>query len=262
MPALSPRDSNHSRAIWRRIDSLDVLEVTAGRARRWPFVWPGRVVVEPLSEGVTFSSTEESQVLPIGCVLAAEASAVQLRISAQAGAAFRVIFEDPREASMPPSSWRSPAPRLCVSDPSGSIATIFQCAFAADDVSGPASWRIHPAVARARRFIERNIEHDFDLADLSIVAGLGRYHLCRVFQRSIGLPPGRFRSHLRIARARMLLAAGHDCTAIAHALGFCDLSHFTRCFKAVTGTTPRSYTQACRPRAPRENGAGTSCRAA
>ncbi|MDF2695197.1 MAG: Transcriptional regulator, AraC family [Labilithrix sp.] len=253
---------NHSLGTWRRVGSFDVLEVTAARTRSWTFVWPGRVVVEPLSEGVTFSPTGEPQVLPIGCVLVAEASAVQLRISAEAGAAFRVIFEDPCETSMPSSLARSPAPRLCVSDPRGSIATIFQRAFAADDASGPASWRIQPAVARAREYIERNLELDFDHGELSTVTGVARWHLCRVFQRAIGLPPYRFRAHLRIARARMMLAAGHDCATVAYAVGFCDQSHFTRCFKDLTSTTPGSYARACGPRASRESGASALSRAA
>ncbi|AKU97952.1 Transcriptional regulator, AraC family [Labilithrix luteola] len=80
---------------------------------------------------------------------------------------------------------------------------------------------------------------------LSEAAGVERTYLCRLFQRMMGLLPYRFRTHLQVARARKLLPAGADCTEVTYALGFCDQSHLTRCFKELTGTTPGAYASVC-----------------
>jgi AraC-like DNA-binding protein len=100
-------------------------------------------------------------------------------------------------------------------------------------------------VARARSYIHANLASSFSLELLSAVAGAKPAYLCRVFQQQIGLPPHRFRAHLRVAQARKLMARGRDCSTVAHDVGFCDQSHLTRCFKELTGTTPGAYARAC-----------------
>lgn len=47
--------------------------------------------------------------------------------------------------------------------------------------------------------------------------------------------------HLRVARARVLLAEGGRPIDVAHACGFCDQSHLNRWFRKTVGVTPRSY---------------------
>jgi AraC-like DNA-binding protein len=53
--------------------------------------------------------------------------------------------------------------------------------------------------------------------------------------------------HVRVAKARDLLAAGGRPVDVAHACGFCDQSHLNRWFRAVVGITPGKYGVAGRP---------------
>src|SRR5262249_60739297 len=101
--------------------------------------------------------------------------------------------------------------------------------------------RLPRPLATARTYIEEHLDEDFDLVTLSNMIGFERCRLCRLFQKAVGLPPRRFRSHLRVARARKLLAAGVEGIEGAHAVGFCDQSHPNRWFKELTGTTPGAH---------------------
>jgi transcriptional regulator GlxA family with amidase domain len=96
-------------------------------------------------------------------------------------------------------------------------------------------------VERARNYIAANVATNFSLETLGAATCANRYDLCRRFQRQVGMPPHRFRAHLRVARARELLATGLECTKVAHEAGFCDQSHLNRAFKEHTGTTPGAY---------------------
>lgn len=244
------RVTNRARADWTRIEhsggSLDLLEVRAISPKTWCFVWPGRIVIQALSSGVSSSHLDRGAELRPGSVIVADAFSAQMRISATSGAAFRVLFEhvDGTEAGSrgrvrPPLA----GPTLPVDT---HPADLFRAATASAAPPLSLAKRVASPAARARDYIEQNVASDFDLEALGAAVGVDRCHLCRVFQRAVGLPPQRFRAHLRVARARALLAAGLDCTEVAYAVGFCDQSHLSRCFKELTGTTPGAYAKACR----------------
>jgi AraC-like DNA-binding protein len=238
------------RAAWSRIDlgggALDLLDVSAAATRSWSFVWPGRVAIQARAEGVSWTHGDDAHELRPGAVLLAAPLAAQLRIRASSGAAFRVVFEHLASGARRPhgrGGWPHAGLTLATDVHPGELlrAAIASASAAPASVGGADG----PA-ARARDYIEKNVDEDFDLAHLSAQVGVAPCHLCRTFQRTIGLSPYRFRAHLRVARARERLAEGLDCGAVAHAVGFYDQSHLTRVFKAVTGTTPGAYARACR----------------
>jgi len=244
-PGQSASNAAHwSRCAWKA-GTLEVLEVPYAPARAWSFVSPGRIAIQPLTQGIAWQRGDETCSLSVGTGLCAEAQSPLLSINTQRGAAFRVVFEvsesearpDPRRVHAPLMSTH-PAVRGSVQDCFGHVADLMSMA--------RASARLSPAVARARAFIADHLEEDFGFETLSREAGLDRFQLCRSFGRAFGLPPFRFRTHLRVARARELLAAGHDCSYAAHAAGFCDQSHLSRAFKLLTATTPGGYLRASR----------------
>ncbi len=62
-------------------------------------------------------------------------------------------------------------------------------------------------------------------------AGLSTFHFAKMFKASFGVPPHRYVTERRIARAKALLAEGRTSLAgIALACGFASQSHFTRRF--------------------------------
>jgi AraC-like DNA-binding protein len=79
------------------------------------------------------------------------------------------------------------------------------------------------------------------LADLASIVGVSPVHLVRTFSRSIGLPPRRYQSQLRLARARRLLSAHRSISWVAHECGFADQSHLARRFKQLYCLTPSEF---------------------
>jgi AraC-like DNA-binding protein len=87
--------------------------------------------------------------------------------------------------------------------------------------------------------------HGCDVAvdgkDLATYAALDKFHLCRAFRAQIGMPPHAYLTHLRIHRAKELLAQGVRASELAPRVGLYDQSQLTRHFRRIVGTTPARY---------------------
>jgi AraC-like DNA-binding protein len=55
------------------------------------------------------------------------------------------------------------------------------------------------------------------------------------------MPPHAYLTHLRIQRAKELLADGVRASAVAARVGLYDQSQLTRHFRRIVGTTPARY---------------------
>ena len=75
---------------------------------------------------------------------------------------------------------------------------------------------------------------------------MSRFHLCRAFARTYGLPPHAYQLQLRLAEAKRQLAAGRPPAEVAAAIGFADQSHLTKRFKGAFGITPGQFATASR----------------
>jgi AraC-like DNA-binding protein len=99
---------------------------------------------------------------------------------------------------------------------------------------------------RAREFLHGRISKDVSLDDLGTETGLTKFHLLRAFRNRFGLPPHAYQLQLRVLQAKRLLKSFSP-SYVALECGFSDQSHFTRVFRAHTGTTPRRYAEQFRP---------------
>jgi len=99
----------------------------------------------------------------------------------------------------------------------------------------------HVAVARARDYIEDNLDRSFQLKDLETATGHDRWQLSRDFRALLGASPYRFLIFRRLDKARRMMSEGSSLADIAHACGFSDQSHFTRHFKKTFGMTPKVW---------------------
>lgn len=79
------------------------------------------------------------------------------------------------------------------------------------------------------------------LDDLASYAALDKFHLCRAFRAQIGMPPHAYLAHLRIERAKELLADGVRASELAPRVGLYDQSQLTRHFRRIVGMTPARY---------------------
>lgn len=102
-------------------------------------------------------------------------------------------------------------------------------------------------VRRAMEYLREKLAEPITLDDLATYSGLDKFHLCRAFRAQIGMPPHAYLTHLRIQRAKELLAAGVRASALAPRVGLYDQSQLTRHFRRIVGTTPARYGSA-RPR--------------
>jgi len=102
----------------------------------------------------------------------------------------------------------------------------------------------HAAVRRAATLLRERWNERVPLAELATAAGLSRFELVRRFHAQTGLTPHAFRTNLRIARARALLAAGESPAVVAAECGFADQAHLTRTFRRAVGVTPARYARA------------------
>lgn len=97
-----------------------------------------------------------------------------------------------------------------------------------------------PLVAAAVTWIERT-QAMTRIDELARRIGLSQSALERRFRRCVGTSPRRFASLVRLQNVVRLRQAGGDLTAIAHAAGYCDQSHFIKDFKRFTGRSPGSF---------------------
>jgi AraC-like DNA-binding protein len=96
-------------------------------------------------------------------------------------------------------------------------------------------------VRRAMEVLRERLAESITLDDLATYAGLDKFHLCRAFRTQIGMPPHAYLTHLRIQRAKELLAEGVRASELAPRVGLYDQSQLTRHFRRIVGTTPARY---------------------
>ena len=97
-------------------------------------------------------------------------------------------------------------------------------------------------LARLEDFVRSRLQEGVSVAELARLCDLPRSTFARHFKEQTGLSPYQFVQRIRIEQAKaMLLSNRSDLAVIAVRLGFSDQSHFSRCFRAMTGLTPSAY---------------------
>lgn len=106
-----------------------------------------------------------------------------------------------------------------------------------------ASGGLPPGVLR--RALERlrsERDADISLAALAADAGLSRFHFCRAFKESTGLPPHAWLRHYRLEQAKaMLCDPAMSIVTVAVALGYGSQTAFAAAFKKLTGVSPSEF---------------------
>lgn len=97
------------------------------------------------------------------------------------------------------------------------------------------------AVRRVCEYLGDCCHENVSIGTLAAIAGFSSFHLCRVFERTVGVPPHVYQLDVRLTKAADLLARGRKIVTVAMETGFCDQSHFHKAFKRKFGVTPRQY---------------------
>jgi YesN/AraC family two-component response regulator len=97
-------------------------------------------------------------------------------------------------------------------------------------------------IRRCIEFIDTNLHGKITLGDLGRESGRNPAYLCVQFKEEMGVSVTEYINKVRVEEAKLLLQDNHIPLAeIAHTLGFCSQSYFTKIFREVTGKTPRGY---------------------
>lgn len=100
---------------------------------------------------------------------------------------------------------------------------------------------------RVMSYIDAHVEDDLGIEELAEVACLSPFHFARMFRSSMGVPPHRYVSNLRIARAKSLLTdTDRPIVDIALASCFSSQANFSRAFRLATGQAPGAFRRGSR----------------
>jgi DNA-binding response OmpR family regulator len=107
-------------------------------------------------------------------------------------------------------------------------------------------------IKKVMSIIEANIANpEFSVEMLSDEVGMSSTHLYRKLKSTTRLSPNDIIRKYRIKKASLLLANKEgNISEIMYAVGFSNLSYFSKCFKAEFGTTPKEYQQKAGARRP------------
>ncbi|WP_414441664.1 helix-turn-helix domain-containing protein [Burkholderia sp. 22PA0106] len=99
------------------------------------------------------------------------------------------------------------------------------------------------ALVRALRHLAAHYCDPLTQPDLAAAACTSASHLTALFRQHLGVNFKTLLQHMRVQRARHLLCESPRMRVsdVAIVLGFADLSHFERCFKRISGCSPREY---------------------
>jgi AraC-like DNA-binding protein len=105
-----------------------------------------------------------------------------------------------------------------------------------------ASHHGHPAVARSLELMRSRLGEAYDLDGLVTDLGLDKSYFIRLFKKSVGVPPMKYATSLKMsAAADLLRTTGDPLAVVAAQVGFSDEYHFAKRFKQWSGVPPGAY---------------------
>jgi AraC family transcriptional regulator len=96
-------------------------------------------------------------------------------------------------------------------------------------------------------YIEEKLAEPVGVRELASQVHMSPFHFARRFKQAVGTPPHAYITHVRIERAKRLLATTSlPLIEVATRVGYRTQAHFTGVFHRYVGTTPRAYRVASR----------------
>ena len=102
----------------------------------------------------------------------------------------------------------------------------------------------YPRIGEGVRLLKQTYLENLSIETFAAACSLSESAFRQLFRKQYGISPLQYRNRLRIQRARELLEYDH-CTVAeaAYASGFENLGYFCRCYKKITGQTPKQTKQ-------------------
>lgn len=98
------------------------------------------------------------------------------------------------------------------------------------------------AIELTQDYMSSHYREPLTLESLAHMAGLSVSHYSRLFKKFIGYSPIDYLTHVRMDRAKEMLAlSDFRLKAVAGSVGYTDEFYFSRMFKKIEGVSPREY---------------------
>lgn len=139
-----------------------------------------------------------------------------------------------------PLDWQSPADRLTLSSAADMLMTYLLQHYARQRELPDINGGLAPHVKRQiLEYMHAHIEQGVRLEELAELANLSSYHFSRMFKKSLGEPPHRYMTELRLQKAKgLILESDLSLKDVAARLGFTDQSHLGNKFRQRFGISP------------------------
>lgn len=133
-----------------------------------------------------------------------------------------------------------------------SLLTIFQYLALAPDVqplqADGIRFELNPKeegrINRIYAYVAAHYAEAIELPTVADLANLTVPAFCRYFKRMTQLTFSDFVNEYRVSQARRLLHTDQPVATIGSSVGYTNLSHFNKTFKAIAGQTPTAYRKA------------------
>ncbi|WP_449536519.1 helix-turn-helix domain-containing protein [Ferdinandcohnia sp. Marseille-Q9671] len=110
--------------------------------------------------------------------------------------------------------------------------------FRSQKIAGDSTMAIETTI----EYMVNNYHNHMTLSDLAQMAGLSTSHYARLFKKYVGYSPIDYLTHVRIDRAKELLAiSDFRIKEISQSVGYEDELYFSRIFKRIVGVSPTQF---------------------
>lgn len=98
------------------------------------------------------------------------------------------------------------------------------------------------AFVKIKQLVDDNLKSGFTEKEIAKMCAVSVATLQRIFKKGCGKTLSRYRTEMKLAKAKKLLISGkYSVEAVSEELGFCDSAYFSRCFKKSEGVSPKNY---------------------
>lgn len=97
-------------------------------------------------------------------------------------------------------------------------------------------------INKVAEFIKNNYSENYTVQYYANICNMEIKYFIKLFKKYIGVSPQRFRTNIRIEKAKeLLINSDMNNEDITYAVGYSDPLYFSRVFKKHTGVSPRVF---------------------
>ena len=100
---------------------------------------------------------------------------------------------------------------------------------------------LSPILETALAYISAEFASIHSVGEIAAYVHVSGEHLSRLFTQHFGIPVSEYLRRYRLNESKRLLLGSASVTEACYSVGFVNMSHFIRCFRAYIGMTPAKY---------------------